>query len=409
MAGQTRDAGWPRVVEVVDLGATQVVVLIGAAKGHLALNAAQGDIAHLAIVRVGMTAGETHEDGVAGIDGMDVLDQDAVDKAAVARLDGNGRTEGVPDVDTPDGDIAETAIRGSAELDGAGAGGYAAVLDADILAAEVGIVALEADAIVGRIDIATADDGVLAVVDVDAVVVPITAVDDGDAVDENMLATVDGESPACRIAEGDTVDVDVLAMVEEEKLGARRGALATLIVIGVQALAGMVEAIDGECQIEALSIDGAQTTDADVLGTIADDQAQMDILVTTLAHALVDGIVVVGIGATQQGGLRMEVEFHMALEADHTGEPSARTDIHTAAFGLCRDAVDGLLDGPGAERLTIANGTTRRDIERITGEAIGSDRRLGAHGLGTGSAAESNEEEEPGMLHKGDKVLLMIR
>ena len=62
----------------------------------------------------------------------------------------------------------------------------------------------------------------------------------------------------------------VSAAIQEEQLGAGRlaWALATLIIVRINALARMVQTIDAQSQLLSLSVNGSVTCYADILGPI---------------------------------------------------------------------------------------------------------------------------------------------
>ena len=129
-----------RVAHGVGDGAAQLIAYIGALEGNFAHHVADGHTVDDTVAAGGLALAETDEDGVAGIEGVDILNEHVAHFAAVDSLDGYGRAEGVADLDVTNGDVLETTGRVGAELDGRRRALHSAVVDLDVVAGELELV-----------------------------------------------------------------------------------------------------------------------------------------------------------------------------------------------------------------------------------------------------------------------------
>ena len=149
------------------------VAEIGFFKWHLRIHVADGDVAQAwGQLLVGVALRKAEENRVAGVVAAQAVDVDVLQYAAIHAGDGDRAAVGVKDGDVLEAEIAEHASGHGAELDAVGAAAPGAVLHHHIFAHAVLAVALEAEHIVGGIHVAVAYDHILAVHNVDAVVVP---------------------------------------------------------------------------------------------------------------------------------------------------------------------------------------------------------------------------------------------
>ena len=112
-------------------------------------------------------------------------------------------------------DVAHRAVAGRPELEHVGLRPGDNVRHEDVFDHEVGIVRFDAHGVVAAIDVAVADDHVLRL-DVDAVVVQIDHAVDRQTTDEDVLRTLEHDTPHRRIAEDEVLEANALAFVEEE-------------------------------------------------------------------------------------------------------------------------------------------------------------------------------------------------
>ena len=134
--GQTCDAVGKRIVDCVDIGAPEVVGLVGTPEGDFTAKISDYDVRHAARMLAAPVA-EAHEEGVAGIYGVDAVDLDAVDHSSVDRFDCNGRAKRIGHADALHPDSAEAAETLRSHLYGVGAAAHVAVGNADVAASGV--------------------------------------------------------------------------------------------------------------------------------------------------------------------------------------------------------------------------------------------------------------------------------
>ena len=163
--GRGRDVAW------VVLGGTLILVSgVGLGAGHLGIYVGDRHIVHAAaaglvgvvvdldeLMGVATSLAHNEIDGVAGVDGAQTVYDDVLHVSAVDSLDGDGRAEGVEDGVVDDAYVLETAYRCGAKLDAAGARASLVVAYGDVLAEALGIVRLEADGVIGGVDVAVLD------------------------------------------------------------------------------------------------------------------------------------------------------------------------------------------------------------------------------------------------------------
>ena len=128
---------------------------------------------------------------------------------------------------------------------------------------------LEADAVIGSVDEAVLDDGILAVNDIYTVIVPERTAVDGDPVDVEILTTVDDNGPECRITDVDTLHFHVLAVHQKDcsRAACRTAELERVIDETVGYLAEEIV-----CDLTSLSVDDAKSRDSYVLGILGSDE-----------------------------------------------------------------------------------------------------------------------------------------
>ena len=280
------------------------------------------------------------------MEAADAVHGDVLDLGTVHGRKRNGRAVGIENGHVADGEILETALRDRSELDAVRAGSTHAVLQEDVLAHVVGGMGLEAEDIVGRIDVAVPDDHVLAVHDVDAVVVPVRFAIDPNPLYINVVALVIGLVPAARILQEDILDGHAVALPEVDVLG-------TVHLVGPVQLEGILKeaAMDVFHHVvghgEAPSVDGTAARNADIFLLEGEDHAGPP-------HVQVLDIVP-GIERTQQGGALFKVQRYIVFDVDGARHPVAGGEHHAAAT-VCAGKIDGCLNALGIERDPICPG-----------------------------------------------------
>ena len=141
--------------------------------------------------------------------------------------------------------------------------------DGDVLVSEMSLVGFQADTVIGSIDEAVLDDSVLAVDDVDAVIVPESAAVNCHSLDVEVGAAVNGEGPAGCAAYVDAFHGDVLAVDEENAVGT------------VSDAAELEGVLDESCRnlgkevvrdFAAVAVDDTEAGDRYVLGVLGGDE-----------------------------------------------------------------------------------------------------------------------------------------
>ena len=210
----------------------------------------------------------------------------------------------------------------------------------------IGRVGLEAEHVVGSVNVGVAYHHTVAVYYVYAVVVPVSLAVNSNPVDQQVTALVVRLVPAGRVAQGDTLNADVLALTEVDvhRAVALVGtAIAQRVV--VQAAVNDVYLVIGG--LRALPVDGSLTLNAYVvLAYGKDERLPVD-----------DGVLVVvpGIGRAQQFGAILQLERHTRLDVDSAGKVSARGEHHGAAT-LSTDVIYGMLYDIGVKRGSVGLG-----------------------------------------------------
>ncbi len=294
------------------------------------------------------------------MEAADAVHRDVFDLGTVHGRKRNGRAVGIENGHVADGEILETALRDRSELDAVRAGSTHAVLQEDVLAHVVGGMGLEAEDIVGRIDVAVPDDHVLAVHDVDAVVVPVRFAIDPNPLYINIVALVIGLVPAARILQEDILDGHAVALPEVDVLG-------TVHLVGTVQFEGILKeaAVDVFHHVvghgEAPSVDGAAARDADIFLLEGEDHAGP-------AHVRVLDIVP-GIERTQQSGARFEVQRDIVFDIDGARHPIARGEYDPAAT-VCARKINGCLNALGIECNPVRPGTEIRHEIVFRGQSV---------------------------------------
>ena len=119
---------------------------------------------------------QSHEDGIACIHGMYIMYKDAIYHRSIHTLDGNGGTKGILHTNIAYLYIPEASPRCRTKLDRTGTTDNIAVIYLDISVGRSCMVRFEADAIVGRIDVATRYAHMLAIRNIDSIIVPISTI-----------------------------------------------------------------------------------------------------------------------------------------------------------------------------------------------------------------------------------------
>ena len=240
---------------------------------------------------------QADKDGVARIFGIDVLNVDARQIAAINRLQGNRRAVGIKNSQVAHGDLAETTVAPRPKLERIGTGAQGAVFDVDVLTTQRRIFGFEADRIVGRIDETIADAHVFGIGDVQAVVVPVGGALDRDAVDDQVRALPVVLHPIGGIFEGNPGDGNIAARFEIQYHGAAAGAFHLPDgVLHHFAAAQFFKNV--QHQFLPLPVNDALATDADVVLVFGHDHG----------GAVIYFGVIVAVGRAEQAGTEFQVQ-----------------------------------------------------------------------------------------------------
>ena len=185
-----------------------------------------------------------------------------------------------------------------------------------------------------------------AVGEVDTVIVPVSAVVNVKMLEEHVAAEVEGESPACAVAQGEACNLHPVALGEEEELRPHdlAGPAEPLAIVGVFLYARLDQRVDRQGQLLPLAVYHAFARQFDGFRALGQDESILRVVFAhhiTVAHYL-ELIVVVGIGTAEQDGTTLQMELHTTLELDSSSEVSALAERDTAA-SLLGELVDRLL------------------------------------------------------------------
>ena len=231
---------------------------------------------------------------------------------------------GSADGNVADGDVAVSDVGSCAQLDGVAVGRGDAVAYADILA-ETLARALQADGVILAVEDAVFHYHVLGFY-VYAVVIVVAVGIDLDAADAYSLAVRVVLHPVRGIFETDVAHDYVLALTEKDDH--RPSARICLAYV--------------ECRVAALSVDGAESGDGDVLLIICIDQGRVR-GPFAFGTDVVSLFVCLDIGDPEQSGTHIQVELHAGLEFYGPRQELSCGD-GDGASALGAEFVDGLLD-----------------------------------------------------------------
>ena len=193
---------------------------------------------------------------------------------------------------------------------------------------------VEGDAVIARDNVAVGDADVRRPVDVDAVVVGhLEVVENPDAVDQHIVAPEKADGPEGGFAHRDVAHRHVAAVAKDDREGACLRA-----PVNVRCILEDVGA--------AIAVDHAGARDGDILGVIGEDHyADGDVRRGRIElHRVGDGgRVVLMVRAALQHGAALEIELHVAAQADGSHRdrrPGGHDDTTTAGGGA---GVDGPL------------------------------------------------------------------
>ena len=202
-----------------------------------------------------------------------------------------------------------------------------------------GVVRLQADAVIGGVDVATRDAHVAAIGDVQAVVVPICTVHDRQVVHHHVATQLHRHVPAGTVAQGHVRQRHAVGMRQAEQFGSRRlvGSMAPVVVFWVDAHTLVVQAVDVQRQLQATPVYRALPCDANVVRPVGHHQRQGRIVVCVgrgrFARQMLRPIII-GVGTAQQNRPPLQMECHARLQLNASRHVLARGETHDAAtFG----------------------------------------------------------------------------
>ena len=151
------------------------------------------------------------------------------------------------------------------------------------------------------------------------------------------------------------LNMHILATIKEQQLGAccLTGALTTLVIVGIDTFASMVQAVDIQCQLLTLSVDGSTTSNADILGPIGHQQRHRGIIVSCIAGlSYTDRLIIIRISATQKCSAFLKIQLYARAQHYTASKIDALSKHHTATTFLI-DIIDGLLQLTGTKSLAV--------------------------------------------------------
>ena len=224
---------------------------------------------------------------------------------------------------------------------------------------DVSEVGLQADAIVGGVDVAAGDPDPAAIHDVDAVVVPIGIAFHSNAVNHEVLAQHISLHPTGRVLDRYLLDTHVLAVKKLDHLWPEEpfGALFGEFILYRVDLPDVEQAVDVQGQAAALAIKGALPGERDMFRLIGEEEGFV-----ADAGIVVELDVLLRVGAAEDDSAFFQMEFDIGFEDDAAGEesPPGHDDPPTTA-GVC--LVDRRLNCAGIQCLSVSDCPMGYDAE----------------------------------------------
>ena len=239
--------------------------------------------------------------------------------------------------------------------------------------------ALHADAVVASIDGVVHDEHVAAVANVDGVaVLRVPWAADGHSVDDDASAALRHDVESWRVLDGHALDEHVLAFGEADEMGAYALRLlcvrchvlkmfqsvgipqrtvircrSALFAIHVPFHVAHLAAFHGAPPF-AVAVDDATARDRDVAGAAGGD-ARCGALFA-LSCRFVGFKVQRLVGSEHDDGVLLQMQVDVVLQPERCCQPHARPHVQMAS-ALLGEGVDGLLNGVGAERQAVTDGS----------------------------------------------------
>ena len=254
----------------------------------------------------------------------------------VDRLYGYRRAERVFHPNAVYRHVLEASRRLRAELDGTGTAHDAAIRYRYAVVPHIPVVRLQADAVVRRINQAIRNAHILAIADIDSVVIPISPVlypkavqrkagtlferKAGETKEVNLTlckaGTLFERKPPCRTAPcPDIPDVHVRTPAHVNQFRACIGTLAVSIIMRVNHFSGMMQAVNRQSQFPALPVYRAIPHDADTFRLVGINQRLIEMVIIYFQITLRFNMrIIVRAGAPQQYGAAFQVKRHARLQ-----------------------------------------------------------------------------------------------
>ena len=211
-------------------------------------------------------------------------------------------------------------------------------------------------------DAAIRNAHILAIADIDSVVIPISPVLHPKAV-QRKAGTLFERKPPCRTAPcPDIPDVHVRTPAHVNQFRACIGTLAVGIIMRVNHFSGMMQAVNRQSQFPALPVYRAIPHDADTFRPVGINQRLIEMVIIYFQITLRFNVrIIVRAGAPQQYGAVFQVKRHARLQLQASRQIASGREIRLPS-PVRMEFIDNPLQTFRIQRFPVAHGTVISNV-----------------------------------------------